>query len=282
LNTQSGGATFRYCDRASKDLLRDLMMNHYQRWLVELRNARGLLARDLFLVTGTYTTQNWEAATFQRGSLSVGADITVDATLVGGKLSIDWRTWTPGNRGFRLGHTHLGRDRRGRNLPNHNSTRSFGACCAHNSCTPPLENQAIFLRGWQVRPILDFERSQLTIPVSVENVTNPQWRRIQRIRRTSYQVPQSSFSSIEGKEAQGTRPVAVGSSRPFDLVEAEGTPSDVDTNDIYDFIAVAEYQKQAREVIMIHDDDVIAYLSGSSTPEMAEASAAVNPSGILA
>ena len=196
------------------------MMANYKRWLSEFRDAQYLSARDLFLVTGTYMTRNWEAATFQRNLSSVGGDVTVDAVLAQGKMSIDWRTWKQTNCGFRLGHTHLGQD-----LPNHNSVPSFGACC--NSCQQPPENQCIFLRGWQIREVFDFAKSQLAIPISMENLSSVEWRRAQLIRRSS-----SLFSSPMGairRRIQHPKPQndAESSDRSphlHTLVEAAGTP----------------------------------------------------------
>ena len=216
LNVQSGKATYRYCDRKSKMRLGDYMLKNYRRWLSEHADER-FDPRELFLVTGTYMTQNWEAATFQNSSTSVSGDITVDAVLAKGKMSIDWRTWTQGNRGFRLGHTHIGQ-----NLPNHNTIPSFGACC--NACEDPPENQCIFLRGWQVRPVMLFANSKLTIPISVENLRSVEWRRAQLVRKSPSHSPMTFSSLAEGEPGSEV----IENERFLDLmkeIEAEEVPS---------------------------------------------------------
>jgi hypothetical protein len=214
LNVQSGDATSEYIDMTSKMALGEYMLANYKQWLSELRNAKYLSARDLFLVTGTVMTSNWEAATFQKSSMAVGGDVTVDAVIAKGDISIDWRTCTQRNRGFRVGHTHL--DRR---FPNHNSTTSFGACC--NNCQEAPRNQCIFLRGWQVREIADFESSYLATPVSVEDVKNVEWRRTRMIKKRSPSTRSltPSTSSRVIRDSQGT------SNGVAEVKEVEGTPT---------------------------------------------------------
>ena len=57
----SGKMTFRYCDDTSKASLGDYLRDNYKRLVPE-----HLKGRDVFIVTGTLTTQNWEARAYQR------------------------------------------------------------------------------------------------------------------------------------------------------------------------------------------------------------------------
>ena len=121
-------------------------------------------------------TKNWEAATFVSNSTSVSGGLSVNAmSLADGQFKIDWRTCTPCNRGFNTGHSHPDQE-----LPGHNTTPSFGACC---HCDETPENQCIFLRGWRIREMMRFSKTRLVVPISIDNVKNVEWRRAQLIKK---------------------------------------------------------------------------------------------------
>jgi hypothetical protein len=180
------------------------MLSHYKQWLNDFRGAQYLEAEQLFLVTGTYMTHNWEAATFQKdGNVSIGLDVKVDAVFLRGNMSIHWQTWRNGERGFRNGHKHTGRV-----YPNPNMVPSFVACCG--TCPEPPENQCIFLRGWRVKEP-HFVRSRLAHSASVESTEGD---------GLSVKRGLSLFgrpTSANSRESSVQHPVA-------NLVEAEGTP----------------------------------------------------------
>lgn len=145
-----------------------------------------LIPRDLFLVTGTYMTGNWEASAFQTDSKSVKDDVSVQAVAMGDdQLSIDWNTCSTTNRGDRMGHTHLGQ---AANMAN--TGHSFEACC---HCEKQSQDQCIFLRGWQVREAHSFPKHVLAVPISVEGARNIDWRRAQFSSR-----PEKSSTGIRG------------------------------------------------------------------------------------
>jgi hypothetical protein len=223
LNVQSSKATYKYCDTTSKMLLGEHMLKNYKTWLTDLRDAWYLEPEQLFLVTGTYMTHNWEAATFHKDvHASVGFDVTVDAVFFEGKMSIDWETWRNGERGFRHGHTHMGQV-----YPGHNTAPSFAGCCS--TCLEPPENQCIFLRGWRVKES-DRVKSRLAYSAAVES-TEKEELRIKRPlglfgRSYSANTAKATWGSSEaGKRTQqdatspGLDPHPVAS-----LMEVEGTP----------------------------------------------------------
>jgi hypothetical protein len=222
LNVQSGKATYTYCDTTSKMLLGEYMLKNHRRWLTELRGARYLEAEQLFLVTGTYMTRNWEAATFHKDAdVSIGFDLTVDAIFLEGKMSIDWKTWRNGEYGFRHGHTHTDQI-----YPHHNMVPSFGACC--NICPEVPENQCIFLRGWRVKEP-NLVRSRLAYFASVES-TEKEELRIKRGsnlfgRSTSANTMTTTSSREESIGSQMNASYMGSDQQPITaLVEAEGTP----------------------------------------------------------
>lgn len=150
------------------------LKENYREILKKNKYADALELHDLFLVTGTYITKNWEAAVFATDTSSGEEELCVKATrLANGYFSIDWESCILHNGGFDTGHTHLGQD-----LPNPDSVSSFGACCP---CDQTPKNQCIFLRGWRIKEMVRFSKSSLVIPISVENVTNVEWRRAQII-----------------------------------------------------------------------------------------------------
>lgn len=124
LNVESGWAIYRRCDQATKVRLCKHMKASYRSWLYDKDYAEFLTAHDLFLVTGTYMTDNWEEATFENSSTSLSGEVSVDATLASGSFKIDWQTCTPESTEIRTGHVHLDQV-----LLDHNVLPSFGACC---------------------------------------------------------------------------------------------------------------------------------------------------------
>src|ERR1700754_1470186 len=195
LNLQTGRALFTYCEQTAKLRLGEYLKANYRSWLNDSGNANYFSAHDLFLVTGTYMTKNWEAAKFVTDSTSLGGGVTVEAmNLADGHFSIDWRTCNLRNKGFNTGHSHRNQD-----LPNHNNVPSFGACC-HCEQTP--ENQCVFLRGWRIREMFRFSDSSLVIPISVECVKSVEWRRAQIIRK---QTSKSISEYLETQRRTGRR-----------------------------------------------------------------------------
>jgi hypothetical protein len=218
LNVQSGKATFTYCDKESKIKLGEHMLNNYKQWI---DNANYLNPEELFLVTGTYMTHNWEASTFHKDdNTSLGFDVTVDAVFLKGKMSIDWKTWRNGERGFRHGHTHIGQI-----YPHHDVVPSFGACCS--TCLDPPENQCIFLRGWQVKePAL--VKSRLACSASVESTEKEElWGLSLSSKSSLASSTKTKDSSKEGSQSK-LSDTPTGSDQHLvgiaSLVEAEGTP----------------------------------------------------------
>lgn len=214
LNLQSGRAKHRYLDKPFRTLLGRHLENHYQTWLEE---TPGVHAGDLVLVTGTYMTQNWEAATYRKRSSSTSVDMSINAVCaIEGGVRLDWSTWTPGDRGFKLGHIHGETEI---NLPNPFETYSFKACCT--TCQPPPENQCIFVWGWRIREMFDFFGYKLVRPVSVADIKEMKWRELPTlIKKThSSQVPtQSSPPSSGGGQASQV------SGKAVEVVELEGMP----------------------------------------------------------
>lgn len=284
LNLETGHVTFSYCQPATKLRLGNYLKENYINILKGFKYADVIEADDLFLVTGTYMTKNWEAATFVMDSNSLGGGVALQATdLASGHFSIDWRSCALRNGGFNTGHVHLGQS-----LPNHNSVPSFGACC---HCDETPENQCIFLRGWRIREMIRFSESSLVIPISVESVTNTEWRRAQFIRKQSKSVGSSLLGVSRSSQA------VVGGQRDKIVGELEEVPENPDyvgaliifpfaftfsmQPDIYDFVSIGLYQvylfymtilhgvsldngmqQTPCEVVMIHDDDVIDFLGG--------------------
>lgn len=127
----------------------------------------------------------------------------------------------------------------------HNTLPSFGACC---QCTETPANQCIFLRGWQIRGIFRFAEVSLTVPISVENVRNVEWRRAQLIKggkkRRDREDPSnvirrgiaehSSRSVLRAFEIDGPQMVTLVSNMVLEsrgegdaiVEEVEGTPAD--------------------------------------------------------
>jgi hypothetical protein len=96
------------CQRGEGGLL-NLETANYRDWLDESGYGDILSPHDLFLVTGTYMTKNWEAATFVTDSTSLGGGLSVEAmNLADGHFSVDWSTCNFRNKGFNTGHSHHG------------------------------------------------------------------------------------------------------------------------------------------------------------------------------
>jgi hypothetical protein len=140
-------------------LLGEYMVKNYKHWLTEFPQAKGLESEELFLVTGTYMTRNWETTAFGKdANASIGGDWIAD--VIEGKIRPGLRT--PGDRRYQLwtGHSHMEGS-----VPRH----LRGLPCT--ACPDPPENQCIFLRGWRVKEA-GFFRSLLGYSASAESTEN--------------------------------------------------------------------------------------------------------------
>lgn len=108
--------------------------------------------------------------------------------------------------------------------------------------------------------MIRFLETSLVVPISVESVTNVEWRRAQFIRKGSRNFDSPNLSRFPQTPVGGhpeNRDVEV-------LEELEEVPEDSSYPDIYDFVSILLYQQEPRDVIMVHDDDVIIFLPGDS------------------
>lgn len=150
-----------------------------------------LSAHDLFLVTGTYMTENWEASTFVTNQSSYDGSISMNAINLEGYCGIYWQSCKPGSRGFKTGHTHIGQT-----SMNHDNLRSFEACC---HCGQSPMKQCIFLRGWHIRKMIRFAESRLVVPISMENVRKSEWRRAQVVKKRDLIDPKTMSESLHAQ-----------------------------------------------------------------------------------
>jgi hypothetical protein len=98
LNVETGSAKYTFCDKYSKKSLGKYMEENYRKWMVENEYEDFLRVDELFLVTGTYMTQNWEPGAFQARSDSYDAEMSVGAmTLANSQVIIKLADRTPLN-----------------------------------------------------------------------------------------------------------------------------------------------------------------------------------------
>jgi hypothetical protein len=160
LNVELGHAIFRYYEKGARQRLRKYMLENYKLWLNE-EDFRTLKPHELVLVTGTYMTMNWEAATFKANSPINSVNLPVTESLTN-RFVVNWRRWTNSNQGLSSGHSHLDRPQ------NSSLWESFGNCCHACDTTPDNFNQCIFVHGWRIR-----ERSRLELVSIAVRDRNP-------------------------------------------------------------------------------------------------------------
>lgn len=227
LNTETGNTLFTFCEDGTKELLKEYLKANYENLKTGLPSER-----ELFLVTGTHMTKNWEIAIFRSNSNSFGSEISVDGGIIEGQFSVDWRSLRGGLYDFQTGHTHPAQP-----MPDHTLTRSFGACC---HCDQSVENQCIFIQGWRVKKLWG---SKMTTLVSVGETRSTSFkiqfnRSLSSRKETAQREPSSSSqrtgepsSSLHWTEETPSSSQRTGEPDPESQIvieEAEGTPNDSD------------------------------------------------------
>lgn len=192
LNIESRSATFRYCDLHTKYALGQHLLKCYPQWMKE-KEFRPLTPRDLFLVTGTYMTTNWEAAILSDSSEAINAGVSIEALQIAGKFSVDWARSIQTLKAYQSGHNHPG------SPPDPLPELSFDNAC-HCEKHSRTQDQCIFLRGWQVRELFKFPTHVFAAPISVEHVKSVEWRRSQFYGRTLRSLPKKTDPMKEGKK----------------------------------------------------------------------------------
>lgn len=213
LNVETGNALFTYCEESTKDHLKAYLKDNY-----ESLQARLPRKKELFLVTGTYMTKNWENAVFRASSNSVASEISVDAGIVEGKFSVDWRSLKGELYAFQTGHLHPDQP-----MPDHNQSVSFGACCR---CEQSTENQCIFLRGWRVKRTRTLLGTRKVVLVPVDGTESISFKEIESSAASSF--PMENF--LEDTHSPGPPQHRDTSYLEENILleEAEGTPNDND------------------------------------------------------
>lgn len=211
LNLETGNAKFSFCEEPTKQLLKSYLKENYRDWIEQVPASK-----DLFLVTGTYMTKNWENAVIRVDSHSGGGGVSVEAGNIEGHFAVDWQTLRGSLYSFQTGHTHPDVP-----VPDHNLSPSFTACC---HCETNGWNQCIFVRGWRVKMKTTLFGTKLAKFMSVEASESTVSRNILRgrsrtLRGRFFSMDVDTPSCMSRSEGEIDEDQVM-------IEEVEGTPKD--------------------------------------------------------